>query len=326
MKRFALLSSFLVGGVLLFSAYTKLLSPQAFVTTIGDYGLLPSGLELMVATGVVALEFALAVLLITGIQRRLAATIAMPMFLLFVGLLVHAMRIGLESCGCFGEAISIPPPIELAIDIALVFLTGVVLWRGEEIQVGSGRLGSVLGWGSFLLGAALFLAAGPAVHGEESLEVTAEQLALLETASPPVPIPEDGLIFFFSADCPHCWSFAGAVEGLATRLEAFEVRAVTMSDPQALDEFRRDFLPSYPIHVVTSAQFHQITNEYPAAVWLQGGEIVKGWSGYVPSHREIANEGGYLLREDGASTPAPVHGEESAPPQGDSPFGGPVKG
>ena len=322
--RLALLASMLVGAVLLFSSYTKILAPQAFVATITQFDLLPHGLELMAATGIIGIEFALAVLLVTGIARRLAATLTLPLLLGFIGLLIYAMRLGMESCGCFGEALKIPPPVELAIDSVLVILIGIVLWRGEDVRV-PGSLASVLGWGSLCLGAALFLAAGPAAQGEHPLEVTTEQLAVLAQAQPPLALPQDGLLFFFSADCPHCWSFAGTVEGLATRVENFAVHGVTLSDEQTLADFVRDFAPSYPIHTLSSAQFHQITDEYPAALWLQGGQVVKGWSGFVPSHKEIASEGAYLLRE-GPLAPVQELPEQPQPTEsGSGLFGGPIK-
>jgi hypothetical protein len=325
--RLALLASMLVGAVLLFSAYTKILAPQAFVATITQFGLLPHGLELMVATGLIGIEFALAVLLLTGISRRLAATLTLPLLLGFIALLIYAMRLGMESCGCFGESLKIPPPVEIVIDSVLVLLIGVVLWRGEDVRV-PGSLASVLGWGSLCLGAALFLAAGPAASGEHPLKVEASQLQVLAQAQPPLTLPRDGLLFFFSADCPHCWAFAGTVEGLATRLENFAVHGVTLSDAQALADFTRDFAPSYPIHMLSSAQFHQITDEYPAALWLQGGQIVEGWAGFVPSHKEIASEGGYLLREGPlvpVQEPVPTDSTTESAPPGSGLFGGPIK-
>jgi uncharacterized membrane protein YphA (DoxX/SURF4 family) len=272
----AIFAAIIVGAVLIFSAFTKLLGPKAFVASVDGYGVLPAGKALFAATGVVGLELCLGVLLILGIYRRFAAFLGALLMLGFSALLIHAMRLGLDSCGCFGEVISIPPPVELIIDAFLLLCC------------------------TFCIGAALFLAADPSIHAEGELEVELATLSVLQHAEPAFELPDEGFLFFFSADCPHCWSFSGAVEGMTTRLEGFDVRGITMSDAQTLGDFRRDFSPSYPIHVVSEGQFHQITDEYPAGIWLQEGQIAQSWAGLIPSHRELADLGGYLVLEQPA--------------------------
>jgi uncharacterized membrane protein YphA (DoxX/SURF4 family) len=325
------LASVLVGATLIFSAFTKMLGPKAFVASVDGYGVLPAGKALFAATGVVGLELCIGVLLILGIYRRFAAFLGSALLLGFSALLIHAIRAGLGSCGCFGEVISIPPPVELIIDAFLLFCCLVVLFRGRDVEVGGNGFRQALAWGTFCLGAALFLAADPSVHADETLTVELSSLAVLQAADPPLELPQEGFLFFFSADCPHCWSFSGAVEAMATRLVDFEVHGVTMSGPQTLEDFRRDFSPSYPIHVVSEGQFHQITDEYPAGIWLSGGQIAKGWTGLIPSHRELSDLGGYLVSEKAVATTR-VDSLETAPADSvgaaaddSSPFGGLVK-
>jgi len=324
MSSVALVASVLVGAVFIFSAFTKLLSPKAFVSSIGEYELLPASLSLFAATGVVGLEVCLGVLLILGIYRRFAAFVGAGLMIFFIGILIHAIRLGLDSCGCFGEVISIPPPVELVLDAVLLVLCLVILVRGRDVAAGGAAFRQSLAWGSLCLGAALFLAADPSVHADEELIVATEDLQVLAAAQPPIALPQEGFLFFFSADCPHCWSFAGAVEGMATRLEDFEVHGVTFSDPQTLDQFKQDFSPSYPIHILTESQFYRVTDQYPAGLWISGGEVVEGWSGLVPSHRELSDSGGYFIREQAQ---LPVEAEPELEPEApdESPFGGPVK-
>jgi uncharacterized membrane protein YphA (DoxX/SURF4 family) len=322
LRTLALVAAMLVGVTLIFSAITKILAPKAFVTAVETYGLLPPSLVLPGATGLVGAEVALGLLLVLGFRRRAAAWLSFPLLVFFTGMVIHAMRAGLPECGCFGEVIKLAPAQELVVDVVLLVLTLLVLWKGEDVTAGRG-LGAPLGWISLCAGAALFLAAGPVVGSESELPLERADLDVLAAAQPPLVPADEAFLFLFSADCDHCWAYVGGVELMQRRLEGIEVHAVTFSDPQALEEFEAAFEPTFPIHVVNQSVFDGLTAEYPAAVWISGGEVLRSWAGYVPSHREIAEQGGYLYREPTAPTPTPA-----ASPGTDSGslFGGPVRG
>lgn len=323
----ALVAAILVGGVLIFSAYTKILSPKAFVASVESYGLLPSWALLPGTTGLIGLEIALGLLLILGPGRRVAAWITLPLVLMFIAMVSYAMRTGLEECGCFGEVLKMEPRQELFVDLVLLGLTGLVLWKGRSLELGSRLVAPTLGWGGLVVGAAIFLAAGPAVSSSEELDLRWSDLSVLEQAQPPLVLGEDAFLFFFAADCDHCWAFAGAVQLMHDRVEGLPVHAITFSDRLSLDAFRDAFQPTYPIHVLDRAVFDRLVATYPAGVWIQAGGISQTWAGFVPSHRQIAESGGYLYRETPA---APLGGEgaitEESPTSALPSFGGTLSG
>ena len=324
----ALVAAILVGCVLIFSAFTKILSPQAFVASVDSYGLLPSGLVLPGATGLIGLEIGLGLMLILGPGRRFAAWLTLPLVLMFIGMVIYAMQVGLEECGCFGEVIKMEPRDELLVDLVLLALTLLVLWRGRDLQLGLPHVAPTLGWGGLVVGAALFLAAGPVVSSQETLDLTMEDLAVLAQAMPPIEIGEDAFLFFFAADCDHCWAYAGGVQLMHDRVEGLPVHGVTFSDRLSLDSFRDAFAPTYPIHVLERGAFDRLMSNYPSGVWIQAGGISQTWSGYVPSHRQIVEGGGYSYRpaglapETGPSTESFDASPEAALPN----FGGTVSG
>jgi hypothetical protein len=149
-------------------------------------------------------------------------------------------------------------------------------------------------------------------------ELHEEDLALLESADPPLQIPADGLLFFFSADCDHCWSYAGGVQMAQDRLQDFQVLGVTFSEDYALAEFREFFAPTYSIYRISQRAFLELMPDFPGAVWIQNGRLAHTWGGYVPSHREIAELGGYDLVEP-ADVSSPV-----VPSGAGGLFGGPA--
>lgn len=314
LARFAPFAAFVVGLVFCVSAFTKFLGPKAFVASVADYGLFPDWSVLPVATGVTALEFALGLMLISGVGRRVATRIAVPLVVLFIALLARAIATGMTGCGCFGEVFEIPPVVEVVLDVVLLGLLAVVWRGGSDFAPARGRTATVFGWAALCLAAVIFLARGPVVAGEESLDVQYDDLAVLAQADPPLPVPRDGFLFFFSADCDHCWAYAGGVELMAQRIRDFTVVGVTLSDPMALEGYREAFQPSYPIHVLEPRLFNQLVSTYPAGIWIQGGHIARTWAGFIPGLRQIVEEGGYVYE------PAPT-GPASARDD-DSPFGG----
>lgn len=317
----AFIASVLLGAVFVFSAGTKFLAPQAFLGSIENYGILPAAWILPAATGVTALELTLGLMLLLGVGRRFAVKLSIPLLAVFIGLVVYAMRAGLENCGCFAEVIQMRPSQELLLDMVLLLCAGIVLGWGEDLAPSGSRITRTVGWGSFLLGGVLFLMGNPAPAGTGSLDLDESSLELLSEAEPPID-PEDGdaFIFLFSADCDHCWAFAGGVELMSQRVQNLRVMGLTFSDPQEMAEFRRAFQPSYPIHHLDYDRFLELTDMYPAAIWLQGGGVAASWSGFVPSHREIVESGGYLYAVPQTESGAPER-ESST----EELFGGPAR-
>ena len=318
LARLAPVAAALTGLVLAFSALTKFLSPKAFVSTIGDYGIFADWMVLPLATGAVGLELALGLMLISGIGRKFAARLAIPLVIVFILMLVRALAIGMTDCGCFGEVVSLPVPAEIALDVVLLGLLFIVVRAGSDFPGTSGRVATTFGWVTLCIGAVIFLARGPVVGSEETLDIVRDDLAVLAQAEPPLALPHDGFLFFFSADCDHCWAYAGGVELMARRVRGLEVVGVTLSGPMEMEAFNEAFQPTYPIHTLTPKQFNGLVDNYPAGIWIQGGQIAGTWAGFVPGLRQIVEEGGYFYEEPEA-TPINATGHDSHP------FGGTLR-
>jgi hypothetical protein len=245
------------------------------------------------------------------------------LMMLFVGLMTEAIRRGFEQCGCFGEVLHLAPRQEIWIDVLLLLLTVVVIWRGENRNWGSAGLRHAMAWGALCLGAFFFLLGGPVPASTGQYQLAPNALKALEGADPPLEIPQNGMIFLFSADCDHCWAFAGGVQMTANKLAGFEVHGVTFSPPGDVARFEESFQPSYPIHRISKQAFNQLIDVYPGAIWFKDGEVAQAWSGFVPSHRELADLGGYDIRQ-APSAPSPASEESS--PSGAGLFGGTVSG
>jgi len=131
-----LVSRILVGGILLYSGFSKALAPAAeFAAQIELYKLLPHVLLTPFAIGLPWLEIWVGLFTLCGLHTRKAALTAAGLFVMFIGAigLAFARGIDLKDCGCFGAG-SLPPHITLIMDIVMISLCLFIAWKSQTPQ------------------------------------------------------------------------------------------------------------------------------------------------------------------------------------------------
>ena len=134
---FALISRIILGVVLIAASIDKILHPEAFAKVIGNYNVLPFGLENFLAIILPILEFVVGCGLIFGIMLDGSAIITAGMMFVFIIALSQAMIRGIDiNCGCFkvsaenpGSQVGFRRIIE---DIIYLGLSLFILNRGER--------------------------------------------------------------------------------------------------------------------------------------------------------------------------------------------------
>jgi uncharacterized membrane protein YphA (DoxX/SURF4 family) len=109
-----------LGAVFAVSGFQKLASPwQNFAAAIEQYELLRGPAAAMAAQTLPWVEFLAGVFFLLGLQRRAAHLALWAMNTLFVGILASALlrKLPIDSCGCFGQALRLPLPAMLALDV-----------------------------------------------------------------------------------------------------------------------------------------------------------------------------------------------------------------
>ena len=133
----ALFSRIVLGVVLIYASIDKIIHPEAFAKLIGNYNVLPFGLENVVAIILPTLELIVGCCLILGIMLDGSAIITAGMMIVFIFALSQAMIRGIDvSCGCFnvseaekGSQIGFRRIIE---DIIFLGLSIMLLNRGQR--------------------------------------------------------------------------------------------------------------------------------------------------------------------------------------------------
>ncbi len=123
----SLILRLLVGGTLVFSGVTKLPVHSDFVEIVNSYQILPEILGTVYALILPWAEFVLGAYLFLGILVRPSAFVSVLMAISFTVANVISILGGEKYCSsCFGEAVILPTPFSLAIDV-LIILAGVYL-------------------------------------------------------------------------------------------------------------------------------------------------------------------------------------------------------
>jgi uncharacterized membrane protein YphA (DoxX/SURF4 family) len=112
MRRYlAIALRLLLGGVLLYAAYTKLRDPwEVFAMSIAAYGLLPEWAVLVAARMLPWLEVALGLLVIGGYALRYTSLAITGLLGTFFAIMLFSFARGLGiDCGCFGPGETLGP-------------------------------------------------------------------------------------------------------------------------------------------------------------------------------------------------------------------------
>lgn len=128
----------LIGAMLAVSGFMKLIEPyQNFVHTIEIYDIIPVQAANIVAMTLPWAEFITGIFLIAGLWMRFSVTAAWLMFGCFVIVVGQALirRLPIESCGCFGDGVHIPPMMVLTADFLIwLFLSYCIRNRSAAVR------------------------------------------------------------------------------------------------------------------------------------------------------------------------------------------------
>lgn len=125
-----LIARLLIGGILIYASFNKIVDPGGFAKAIANYHLIPFGLENIMAIILPWLELIIGLCLIIGVFIDGAAFLVIIMMVVFISAITYAILNGYNiECGCGlkpGELIGIQKIIE---DITYLILAWMILKR-----------------------------------------------------------------------------------------------------------------------------------------------------------------------------------------------------
>ena len=126
-----------LGGIFIYASLDKIAHPAEFAKAIGNYHVLPFGLENLLALTLPWLELLAGVALITGVMVDGAAIMVIIMNIVFIFAISQALARGISiECGCFsvttegGDNIGLQTIIR---DIGYLIMGFIVLYRKDNL-------------------------------------------------------------------------------------------------------------------------------------------------------------------------------------------------
>ena len=131
-----LISRLILGAVFIYASLDKIMNPDDFAKAIGNYHVLPFGLENLLALVLPWVELLTGLCLIIGVMVDGATVLIILMNILFIFAISQALARGISiECGCFsvssegGDNIGLQTIIR---DIGYLLLAYVVYYRQER--------------------------------------------------------------------------------------------------------------------------------------------------------------------------------------------------
>ena len=132
-----LICRIVLGGIFIFASLDKIAHPAEFAKAIGNYHVLPFGLENLLALTLPWLELLAGVALITGVMVDGAAIMVIIMNIVFIFAISQALARGISiECGCFsvttegGDNIGLQTIIR---DIGYLIMGFILLYRRDNL-------------------------------------------------------------------------------------------------------------------------------------------------------------------------------------------------
>ena len=131
-----LISRLILGSVFIYASFDKIVNPGDFAKIVGNYHVLPFGIENLLAIILPWVEFIAGVCLIVGVMVDGATILVILMNIVFIFAITQALARGISvECGCFsvasdtGSAIGVKTILR---DIGYLFLAYIVYYRKDH--------------------------------------------------------------------------------------------------------------------------------------------------------------------------------------------------
>ena len=131
-----LISRLILGSVFIYASFDKIVNPGDFAKIVGNYHVLPFGIENLLAIILPWVEFIAGVCLIVGVMVDGATILVILMNIVFIFAITQALARGISvECGCVsvasdtGSAIGVKTILR---DIGYLFLAYIVYYRKDH--------------------------------------------------------------------------------------------------------------------------------------------------------------------------------------------------
>lgn len=279
----------LVGTIFLLTGIAKVLEPWKFTQHLEKLGLLKPELILPSALSFTAIECALGIALILGVNSVAPVTI---LILLGLSILTYwsTSTERTQDCGCYNGWFNITPTQSLILNAVYIILLILAKFFGSY--------GATVLWQWMLVGAtflsSLALAAGSMEYfsdrGRPFVDFAPLQVNRLWQPGW-LGVDDDSelmsgeiIIVFLSPQCLQCKSWLNALKVVQWREELPSVVGVIeLTNIEETQDFIDNYFLNFPVVVMQRSQFNKLgISAVPTGIFLEDGVIKDKWIGLMP--------------------------------------------
>lgn len=264
--------TWLLGIIFLAAAFLKTLDLNAFTQQIARYQLLPAGLELPSAVGLIVMEGVVGLACLMSFRLRTALWLMIFLLALFLGATLFRWSLLQETdCNCFGPVIVGGPGAVVLHTISLsAIAAGLLVLMKKTLFTSSFRKGRIAA-GVFAMFLLIFVAQPFSHDALSQNELVGDQTRI-----------------FLSAVCEKCKKESDKVRALADSADVPPVRIfIGASYDYQIDEFFKEVNLQVPYTPMTFSQLARETPRVPKVQVFRAGSVVKEWEGDIPGLEEV---------------------------------------
>lgn len=273
--KLALLLRIILGGVFLFSAYTKFISPGLTEIILVDHGIVTArDTAALIVRLLIGFEFALGILLILPYSLKTIVIPASILFLIiFTGYLAYTGFIlkDTQNCGCFGEMIKMSPIESIIKNIVLINLLVLLFkWSDEKKNYFSTPLVIIFSV------AAVFITIP--IKSQKDFKF-AEYTNFVGPGRVDLS-SGDKLIVIMNTECDHCQLLARDLADMKKKMKWVpEMYTLFFSEGSiSVDSFKVITNYDLPYKMIDVNQFFKLIGQSPPRIyWLKEGVVKEIW-------------------------------------------------
>ncbi|HNX19784.1 MAG TPA: hypothetical protein PKG80_05890 [Acidobacteriota bacterium] len=276
-------AAFLLGLVLLYSAWGKALDPAGIGALYARKGVLPAGFATPLIVAVVALEAGLALSYLCGLRHRLVLLVGSLLMGAFCVLTIHEFFSPTKeaaSCGCFGNLV-VRGPGEAALQDLGFFVLSLAAWLGARGRATLGRWACGFAGGAAGLALALAAPALPVDDWATRLKVGAQVADIqLDQVVPELKDGRRALVLLIDRrDAATKAAVPRINEALALKPgAACAVYGLAEDDAAAAFEFTFSAGPAFEVKSAPYMALKSYYRRLPRAALVEKRAIVRVWN------------------------------------------------
>ena len=284
-----------IGIVLLTAAILKAYDIELFMRQIKDYQIITDQLMLVLsAWGLIITEFVLGASLLAYYRPRIAVSLSVALFCVFIGATLWAWITGVtEDCGCFGSWVKRSPGGAMIEDL---FMLGFLIlsWPGKNYTADNGsRIKHIIIAISLLAGIILPMVFGAPVKeliGIGSGKSNAGEDLFTVQGLEDIDLKNGSFMFvLIGTDCQHCRDSVKAFNRLTKEADLPRIIAITSDTQDMIDSFKEDLEPAYPVLNIAEDDFYRLLgmSSTPRSILVVKQHVLKTWDEEVPTAAAI---------------------------------------